>query len=80
VGCSTRLLENEIRVLRDESNRLQHEKVGLAERLKENHEKIKLNNQARRGHGGISTGAGERLVSGSSGRQGQRQQAEGACG
>ncbi|KAL4445306.1 hypothetical protein ABPG77_011131 [Micractinium sp. CCAP 211/92] len=41
----TRLLENEIRVLRDESNRLTHEKAGLAERIKENHEKIKLNNQ-----------------------------------
>ena len=43
--CRTRLLENEIRVLRDESNRLTHEKAGLAERVKENHEKIKLNNQ-----------------------------------
>lgn len=42
---STRLLDNEIRVLRDESNRLTHEKSGLAERVKENHEKIKLNNQ-----------------------------------
>ncbi|EFN55131.1 hypothetical protein CHLNCDRAFT_134194 [Chlorella variabilis] len=41
----SRLLENEIRVLRDESNRLTHEKAGLAERVKENHEKIKLNNQ-----------------------------------
>ena len=41
--CRTRLLENEIRVLRDESNRLTHEKAGLAERVKENHEKIKLN-------------------------------------
>lgn len=38
-------MENEIRVLRDESNRLTHEKAGLAERVKENHEKIKLNNQ-----------------------------------
>ena len=42
---STRLLENELRVLRDESSRLTHEKVGLAERITENHEKIKLNNQ-----------------------------------
>ena len=41
----TRLIENEVRVLRDESNRLTHEKAGLAERVKENHEKIKLNNQ-----------------------------------
>lgn len=32
-------------MLRDESNRLTHEKAGLAERIKENHEKIKLNNQ-----------------------------------
>jgi 26S proteasome regulatory subunit T5 len=39
------LLENEIRVLRDDSNRLTHERAGLAERIKENHEKIKLNNQ-----------------------------------
>lgn len=45
LGCRSRLLENEIRVLRDESNRLTHEKAGLAERVKENHEKIKLNNQ-----------------------------------
>ena len=30
----TRLLENEIRVLRDESNRLTHEKAGMAERVK----------------------------------------------
>ncbi|KAI7845720.1 hypothetical protein COHA_000833 [Chlorella ohadii] len=41
----TRLLENEIRVLRDESNRLTHEKTGMTERVKENVEKIKLNNQ-----------------------------------
>lgn len=40
-----RLVENEMRVLRDESNRLTHEKTGLAERTKDNHEKIKLNNQ-----------------------------------
>ena len=39
------MLDNEIRVLRDDSNRLTHEKAGLAERIKENHEKIKLNNQ-----------------------------------
>lgn len=41
----TRMLDNELRVLRDDSNRLTHEKAGLAERIKENHEKIKLNNQ-----------------------------------
>jgi len=39
------MLDNELRVLRDDSNRLTHEKAGLAERIKENHEKIKLNNQ-----------------------------------
>lgn len=41
----SRLIDNEIRVLRDDANRLTHEKTGLAERIKENHEKIKLNNQ-----------------------------------
>lgn len=41
----TRLLDNELRVLRDESNRLNHERNGLTERVKDNHEKIKLNNQ-----------------------------------
>lgn len=41
----TRLLETEIRVLREESNRLAHDKAGLAERVKDNKEKIKLNNQ-----------------------------------
>eukprot|EP00889_Picochlorum_renovo_P001416 jgi/Picre1/28446/NNA_003850.t1 len=40
-----RLLDNEIRVLRDESNRLTHQKAGLDERIRENKEKIKLNNQ-----------------------------------
>lgn len=32
-------------MLREESNRLNHDKAGLAERIKDNHEKIKLNNQ-----------------------------------
>jgi len=41
----TRLLDNEIRVLRDESNRLSHQKTNLTARIKENKEKIKLNNQ-----------------------------------
>ncbi len=41
----TRLLDNEIRVLRDESNRLSHQKSNLTGRIKENKEKIKLNNQ-----------------------------------
>ncbi|KAK2080166.1 TATA-binding protein [Prototheca wickerhamii] len=41
----TRLLETEIRVLRDESSRLSHDRTGLADRIKDNQEKIKLNNQ-----------------------------------
>ena len=45
IFCRTRMLDNEIRVLRDDSNRLTHEEAGLGERVKENHEKIKLNNQ-----------------------------------
>lgn len=32
-------------MLREENNRLNHDKAGLAERIKDNHEKIKLNNQ-----------------------------------
>jgi len=38
-------LDNEIRILKDESTRLGLDKGGLAERVKENKEKIKLNNQ-----------------------------------
>lgn len=45
ISRRSRLIDNEIRVLRDDANRLTHEKTGLAERIKENHEKIKLNNQ-----------------------------------
>ena len=41
----TRLLENEIRVLRDESNRLALDLQGEKEKVKENMEKIKLNKQ-----------------------------------
>ncbi|KAK9809980.1 hypothetical protein WJX72_002914 [[Myrmecia] bisecta] len=39
-----RLLENEVRVLKDESTRLSLELNGLKEKVKENKEKIKLNN------------------------------------
>lgn len=45
-------------MLRDESNRLTHEKAGLAERVKENHEKIKLNNQVRLGRGWVAMKGG----------------------
>ena len=38
-------METEIRVLRDESSRLSHDRTGLADRIKDNQEKIKLNNQ-----------------------------------
>lgn len=40
-----RLLDNEIRVLKDESTRLSLEQNSMKERIKENKEKIKLNNQ-----------------------------------
>ena len=40
-----RLLDNEIRVLKDDSTRLGLEQSGLKEKVKENKEKIKLNNQ-----------------------------------
>lgn len=43
--CRSRLLDNELRVLRDEVNRLNHENLSLVERVKDNQEKIKLNNQ-----------------------------------
>ncbi|KAL0084933.1 P-loop containing nucleoside triphosphate hydrolase protein [Phycomyces blakesleeanus] len=41
----TRLLQNDIKVMRSEALRLQHEQVGMKERIKENKEKIKLNKQ-----------------------------------
>jgi len=41
----TRLLENEIRVLKGESTRLALDQSSMKERIKENKEKIKLNNQ-----------------------------------
>lgn len=40
-----RLLENEIRVLKDESQRLTLDQQSVKEKIKENKEKIKLNNQ-----------------------------------
>jgi 26S proteasome regulatory subunit T5 len=45
VVMRVRLLENEIRVLRDESNRLQLDVSSERERVKDNQEKIKLNKQ-----------------------------------
>ena len=42
-----RLLENEIRVLKDESNRVQLDVSSEKERVKDNQEKIKLNKQLR---------------------------------
>lgn len=41
----SRLLDNEVRVLKDESQRLTLELSGFKEKIKENTEKIKLNNQ-----------------------------------
>jgi ATP-dependent 26S proteasome regulatory subunit len=41
----TRLLENEIRVLKDESTRLNLEQEGNKEKVKDNLDKIKLNRQ-----------------------------------
>lgn len=40
-----RLLDNEIRVLKDEATRLSLEQSSMKEKIKENKEKIKLNNQ-----------------------------------
>lgn len=40
-----RLLDNEIRVLKDESQRLTLDQQSMKEKIKENKEKIKLNNQ-----------------------------------
>ena len=45
INMRARLLENEIRVLRDESNRLALDLQGDKERVKENMEKIKMNKQ-----------------------------------
>lgn len=45
VKTRNRLIDNEIRVLKEEANRLNLELSGLKDRVKENKEKIKLNNQ-----------------------------------
>jgi 26S proteasome regulatory subunit T5 len=45
IGQRARLLDNEIRVLKDESQRLALDQGGYKEKIKENKEKIKLNNQ-----------------------------------
>jgi ATP-dependent 26S proteasome regulatory subunit len=39
------MLDNEIKAMRNESNRLSHEHTNVKERIKENNEKIKLNKQ-----------------------------------
>ena len=44
-GAGQNCWKMKLRVLRDESNRLTHQKASLAERINENKEKIKLNNQ-----------------------------------
>ena len=41
----TKGLDREIQILRQEANRLHHEQTALKEKIKENHEKIKLNRQ-----------------------------------
>jgi 26S proteasome regulatory subunit T5 len=41
----TRMLDNNIRVMKSEATRLQHEQKAVAERIKENNEKIKMNKQ-----------------------------------
>jgi 26S proteasome regulatory subunit T5 len=45
ISIRARLLDNEIRVLKDESRRLSLEQANMQEKIKENKEKIKLNNQ-----------------------------------
>eukprot|EP00955_Chlamydomonas_euryale_P048141 353880-Chlamydomonas_euryale.AAC.21 len=45
ISQRARLLDNELRVLRDESTRLSLEQNNMKEKIKENKEKIKLNNQ-----------------------------------
>lgn len=40
-----RLIENEIRVMRQQQSRLQHEMASVNEKIKDNTEKIKLNKQ-----------------------------------
>ena len=45
IKTRNRLIDNEMRVLKEEANRLNLELSGLKDRVKENKEKIKLNNQ-----------------------------------
>ena len=45
IAQRTRMLENEIKVLRNENSRLLHEQQTQKEKIKENAEKIKLNKQ-----------------------------------
>ena len=40
-----RLIDNEIRVFKNEKNRIQHEESTMKDKIKENTEKIKLNKQ-----------------------------------
>eukprot|EP01136_Pigoraptor_vietnamica_P026815 Opistho-1_new@82288 len=41
----TRLLDNDIKIMRNENNRLGHEQAAMKEKIKENQDKIKLNKQ-----------------------------------
>eukprot|EP00047_Mylnosiga_fluctuans_P002242 m.223755 g.223755 ORF g.223755 m.223755 type:complete len:426 (-) comp10975_c0_seq1:43-1320(-) len=41
----TRLLENECKIMRSEASRLKHEQESMADRVKENAEKVKMNKQ-----------------------------------
>lgn len=45
ITTRNRMIDNEIRVLKEEANRLSLELSGLKDRVKDNKEKIKLNNQ-----------------------------------
>ena len=45
ITTRNRMIDNEIRVLKEEANRLSLDLSGLKDRIKDNKEKIKLNNQ-----------------------------------
>ncbi|KAJ1981652.1 26S proteasome regulatory subunit 6A [Dimargaris cristalligena] len=45
IGNRTRLIENEIRVMKSEQSRLQHEKSAMIEKIKDNQQKIAMNRQ-----------------------------------
>jgi len=45
IQVRTRLLENEIKVMKNDNFRLQHEQKAMKEKIKENNEKIKVNKQ-----------------------------------